>query len=530
MRKAYLKWFALLLPLMLFIAWSGQEAAAAGSGKIVLDNRELALPKGIVLENVNGSVMIPIRVVSENLGYEVLWEQKTRKVTIRQDFKAIALLVGSKQADADGVPFSLNAAPKQSGGTVLVPIRFVGEQFGLGVGWDNNDKIVYLSGNSSDPASVPSAPMPSVTPSPAPSSIPSGAPSPSATPAAVSSPTPTPAASQAAGIVTGTASSVPQASAGQAGTGTAAAVQVKGAAFSENQLIIAVTGSVTPNISALDPRRIVVELPGAVLAADFVGGGGASTGGQTSQGTLDVTGYPQIAGVSYTLSGSNSSTVRFEIQTTDVLPYRMNIDNSTGLITVDLNGGNAGGISGEGKPVVVLDAGHGGSQPGAISAAGRVEKDFNLAVILKAGALLQSDGRMTVIFTRSDDVTLGLQDRVKVAEEAGANVFVSLHANAMPTTASNWNKVNGSETYYTRSESLPFARIMHKHLVEGTGFKDNGVRAKSLHVTRETSMPAVLLEAGYLTNPAEEAALYTEELQNSLAREIAAGIIEYLGL
>lgn len=96
MRKACLKMFALLLPLLLFAAWSGQEAAAAGSGKIVLDNRELALPKGIVLENVNGSVMIPIRVVTENLGYEVLWEQKTRKVTIRQDFKEIELFVGEQ--------------------------------------------------------------------------------------------------------------------------------------------------------------------------------------------------------------------------------------------------------------------------------------------------------------------------------------------------------------------------------------------------------------------------------------------------
>ncbi|WP_179036188.1 N-acetylmuramoyl-L-alanine amidase [Paenibacillus sp. URB8-2] len=518
MRKACLKMFALLLPLLLFAAWSGQEAAAAGSGKIVLDNRELALPKGIVLENVNGSVMIPIRVVTENLGYEVLWEQKTRKVTIRQDFKEIELFVGSKQADADGVALSLNAAPKQSGGTVLVPIRFVGEQFGLGVGWDNEDKIVYLSGNSPSPTPVPPAPSPT--------------PSPSVSPAAVSSPSPTPAPTPTTGIVTGTASSVPQSSTVPAVTGTAATIQVKGAAFSANQLIIAVNGSVKPNITAMDnPTGIVVELPGAALAADFAAGGGAASGAPASQGTLDVTGYPLVAGIGYSLSGSNPSTVRFEIQTTETLPYRMIVDDSAGLITVDLNPSNAGGIvSVEGKPVVVLDAGHGGTQPGAISAAGRVEKDFNLAVILKAGALLQSDGRVTVVFTRTDDVTLGLQDRVNVAEAAGANVFVSLHANAMPTTASNWNKVNGSETYYSRSESLPLARVMHKHLVEGTGFKDNGVRTKSLHVTRETSMPAVLLEAGYLTNPAEEAALYTEELQNSLAREIAAGIVEYLGL
>jgi len=100
----------------------------------------------------------------------------------------------------------------------------------------------------------------------------------------------------------------------------------------------------------------------------------------------------------------------------------------------------------------------------------------------------------------------------------------------MPSTYPNWDKVNGSETYYSRSESIPLAEIMHKHLVAGTGFKDNGKKSKSLHVTRETKMPAVLLEAGYLTNINDEAALFSEFLQDHLAREIVAGINEYLGL
>ncbi|WP_025697421.1 N-acetylmuramoyl-L-alanine amidase, partial [Paenibacillus forsythiae] len=287
------------------------------------------------------------------------------------------------------------------------------------------------------------------------------------------------------------------------------------------------SGAVQPIITTLDsPSRIVVELPGASLAADFAGGR-LEPGSPASQGTLDVSGYPLISGVGYSMSAAYPSTVRFEIQTTEALPYRLNVDDSTGLITVDLNASDTGG---GGKPVVVLDAGHGGSQPGAISAAERKEKDFNLAVIQKAGALLQKDERVTVVFTRTEDITLTLQDRVHIAEEAGANLFISLHANAMPKTAANWNMVNGSETYYTRSGSLPLAKVMHAHLVKGTGFKDNGVRAKSLHVTRETTMPAVLLEAGYLTNTTEESSLFTGDLQDALAREIAAGIIEYLGI
>ncbi|MOA46546.1 N-acetylmuramoyl-L-alanine amidase LytC precursor [compost metagenome] len=105
-----------------------------------------------------------------------------------------------------------------------------------------------------------------------------------------------------------------------------------------------------------------------------------------------------------------------------------------------------------------------------------------------------------------------------------------MHGNSLELGYPNRDKINGSETYYSRSGSLPLAQVMHKHLIAGTGFKDNGVRTKSLHVTRETSMPAVLLEVGYLTNSGNESGMYSEQLQDKLAREIVAGIKEYLGL
>lgn len=94
-RVGYRTLLLLLLPLFL-LSFTGREAAAAGSssGRIIMDNQELALPKGIKLENVNGSVMIPVRVVVENLGFEVLWEQQARKVTVHQDGKSIELAVG----------------------------------------------------------------------------------------------------------------------------------------------------------------------------------------------------------------------------------------------------------------------------------------------------------------------------------------------------------------------------------------------------------------------------------------------------
>ncbi|OBZ18705.1 hypothetical protein A8L34_03860 [Bacillus sp. FJAT-27264] len=512
--------FSLLFLLMMFLSLSIHAAAAAGKGqgKIVLDNKELALPKGIAIENVNGSVMIPIRIVVENLGFEVLWEQTSRKVTIKQDFKSVELVVGSKTANADGVHLDLNAAPKQTGGTVLVPIRFVSEQFGLKVGWDNRSKIVYLTGGA------PTPPVPSPTPSPTPSSA---APIPSATPGNLE------------GSIPGTVVPTPSSAASVPGSdGTlASAPQVKGAVFSENKLVVAVEGSVKPSITVMkNPARIIVDLPGAAFAPEFAGSLQQGVAGNGSpQGKLDVTGYPLVSEIRYALFSVNPSIVRFVIQTAVSQPYQLSTDEVTGLVTIDLNTQgvpwNGGGTAGNtGKPVIVLDAGHGGSKPGAVSITGRLEKDFNLAVVRKAGALLEQDGRMTVVYTRTEDVHLELQDRVVLAEVAGASLFLSVHANSLETSFPNWNKINGSETYYSRSESLPFAQIMHKHLLAGTGFKDNGVRYKSLQVTRETRMPAVLLEAGYLTNVDNEAALYTDDLQNNLAGEIAAGIKEYLGL
>ncbi|WP_340024387.1 N-acetylmuramoyl-L-alanine amidase [Paenibacillus sp. FSL K6-1096] len=508
----------LLLPLFL-LSFAGHEAAAAAasSGKIVMDSKELVLPKGVIIENVNGSVMIPLRVVAENLGFEVQWEQATRKVTVQQDGKSVQLAVGSKTAEADGVSLDLNAAPKQTGGTVLVPIRFVSEQFGLSVGWDNTDKTVYLSGGVTSDEPLSPDPLPSATPAPQP-----GAEAVPSLPAQPSTGT------EITEEVNGSITASP--------TPLATSPVVNGAVFSENRLIISAAGGAKPTVSRMTgPDRIVVDFQGAVFAPDFSGSfPGVSTGG-SPQGKLDTTGYPLVSEIRYALFTGSPSAVRFVIQTTGYQNYELITDESTGLVTIDLNalinGTGAPADTGvTGRPVIVLDAGHGGKQSGAVSLTGKLEKTFNLAVILKAGVILEQEGWADVVYTRTTDATLGLQDRVKIAQAANATLFISLHANSLDKGYPNRDKINGSETYYSRSESLPLAQIMQKHLVAGTGFKDNGVRSKSLHVTRETKMPAILLEAGYLTNAGNDAALFSEQLQDNLAREIVAGIKEYLGL
>lgn len=199
-------------------------------------------------------------------------------------------------------------------------------------------------------------------------------------------------------------------------------------------------------------------------------------------------------------------------------------NGNDGYVIVDLNVDQSYPPRGNGKPLVVIDAGHGGTDPGAISVTSKKEKDFNLTIAKKVEHLLKLETELDYVLTRSTDVYVTLKDRAKLANDMNADLFVSLHANSGSATAS------GVETYYTRKESLPFANVMHKYLVEASGLPDRKVRAKSLHVTRETTMPAVLLEFGYLSNKNDEALLFTENFQNSVAQGVVDGIKDYLGL
>ena len=106
--------------------------------------------------------------------------------------------------------------------------------------------------------------------------------------------------------------------------------------------------------------------------------------------------------------------------------------------------------------------------------------------------MLRKEKNINVVMTRSDDSTLGLSDRVKVANSLKADIFVSIHGNS-----NNSSSPHGTETYFTRDASKPLANVMHKHLVKATELMDRGVKYSSLHVTRETTMPAVLLEIGF---------------------------------
>ncbi|OKP81649.1 hypothetical protein A3842_11260 [Paenibacillus sp. P3E] len=172
----------------------------------------------------------------------------------------------------------------------------------------------------------------------------------------------------------------------------------------------------------------------------------------------------------------------------------------------------------------IIDGGHGKKDSGGIGESGKLEKDFNLAMVLKVKELLKNNPEINVILTRSTDVFVELVDRAKIANKAGADVFLSIHANAGDAES------KGSETLYTKDIDKPFATIIHKYLMAATGLTDRKCRYQNLSVCRNTTMPAALIEPGFLTNPEEEALLFNEDFQNKLAVAMAQGICEYLGV
>jgi N-acetylmuramoyl-L-alanine amidase len=174
---------------------------------------------------------------------------------------------------------------------------------------------------------------------------------------------------------------------------------------------------------------------------------------------------------------------------------------------------------------VVIDPGHGGEDVGAVSVHGRFEKDFTLSVALKVRRLMEKESAISVYLTRTNDTYISLDDRINMANQLSANVFLSIHAN----TDANSN-TKGTKAFFNRKNSLVFTQIIQKHIQKATGFSDLYYDFEKYRVIKNTIMPAALVEVGFLSNTAEEKALFMDNNQDKIASSIVAGIKEYLGI
>jgi N-acetylmuramoyl-L-alanine amidase len=178
-----------------------------------------------------------------------------------------------------------------------------------------------------------------------------------------------------------------------------------------------------------------------------------------------------------------------------------------------------------GKVVVVVDPGHGGRDPGAVGIGGLHEADIVLDIATQVAALIESEGLQAVL-TRSDDREVDLAPRVDVSDAVNADLFVSIHANAISMSRPD---VNGIETYYYYSTAAArLAETIHNSLLNSTGMNDRGVRQARFYVLTETSMPAVLVEVGFVTGREDAVRLGSAAARSQIAAAIADGILRYV--
>ena len=192
------------------------------------------------------------------------------------------------------------------------------------------------------------------------------------------------------------------------------------------------------------------------------------------------------------------------------------------------------------KRSIFLDPGHGGSDSGAVSGGVR-EKDLTLSVYNKVSSKLASLG-YTVLTSRNVDKDVDLVDRADQANKANADMLLSIHFNA-----GGRGIARGIETYYYQSQedrvpkinkenhnnaerlerSRKLANKVQQNLLYQTGANDRGVKRASFTVLRETSIPSILVELGFIDNPEERNKIKTNEYQERLANGIVDGIVEY---
>ncbi|WP_370154945.1 N-acetylmuramoyl-L-alanine amidase [Ferrovibrio sp.] len=222
--------------------------------------------------------------------------------------------------------------------------------------------------------------------------------------------------------------------------------------------------------------------------------------------------------------------------------------------------------------LVVLDPGHGGQDPGAISASGRYEKDVTLAMARAVAAKLQQTGRYRVVLTRDRDRFVRLGDRVALARKQEADLFLSIHADSLAA-----DRATRGASVYTRAEdasdteaealalrenradqladSAPardldevvsilldlasrdtprlsgrFAGLLTASLGDRMPLRRNALRAANFKVLSAPDIPSALLELGYLSNPGDEALLFSEAGRAELAAAVVAAIDRFFGL
>ncbi|SDC42220.1 N-acetylmuramoyl-L-alanine amidase [Paenibacillus sp. UNCCL117] len=550
-------WFTCLLLSLLLIPVAFAETSSI---QLFMNGKQL-IPE-VPPQIVKGNTIVPVRIIAEAVGSKVSWDPKQRKVSVNQGSTSIQLFIDKTSATVNGKAYTLEAAPVIIDGNTMLPLRFVVEQLNTEVEWDGLTQSVFMyqkkpqddstSGvavggeekpSPNDPAAPPASGegktdaggtgKPGDKTSETPGKVAGNNGKPSESLQTSTSPkdknqgqaipvggTAGGEGSAGAGASAGKGGTAPPIKAGETGIPTPTMPPLINSLYSitlDNEAVIVKTSrtdQLEPKVFRLsNPERLVVDIPGVQLDTAL-----ADHMGSLTEGTLPIS-NGNIAKIRYSLFSKEESIVRIVIDLAQKAQFMLVPGETPGQFALRITPPRS-------EYLVYIDPGHGAKDSGAVSRhTGRYEKTFVLALGKKVAALLEKEKKIQVRMTRGDDTFLELAERVALANQADADLFVSIHANS-----ADKETIRGTETYYYTDQSVDFAKTMHAALLQGTGFPDRKVKKSAFHVIRNTTMPSVLLEIGFMSNRAEESQMFQEAFQDQVAASIVAGIKTQLNL
>lgn len=414
---------------------------------------------------VSGRTLVPARAVFEAMGGVVAWDDARREVTVTRGSSEVKLIIDSKTAIIDGLPKDMDVPAAIISERTMIPVRFVSEALGYQVDWDDTNRIVNIKTPETDPLQL----------------------------------------------------------------------SITGIGFfeSEQEYKVTITGNkridAYKNFSMSSPERVVLDIANGIL-------------GQISTPIIPIN--DNIMGIRF--SQFDEKTTRIVVDLKKQIPASVSLaeDDKSLIIVFSKSRAPVDDQTGGGLPelvelakdkLVVIDAGHGGKDPGAIGFSNGqsvlYEKDVNLDVAQRMNELLKQQGANTYMI-RSFDTSVSLLERPAMANALNAHLFISIHNNS-----SDSSNLKGFEVLYFNKESdissniksRTFADFAQTALVEklGIAFKSPQERP-TLAVLNKTSMPAIIIEGAFLSNPEDLALIMTDDYKQNYAMAAAKAIINAL--
>ena len=502
---------------------------ASGDISIYLDGKAVSCDPPPMI--INNRTMIPVRAVFEAMGAGVEWVDNTRTVKIKYKDIVIEMTIDSDSAIVNGVGAKMDSPAVIVSGRTLIPLRFVGETIGATVSWDGDSRTVKIASPKGEtpPIIIENVEFKKM---------------------------------QGYDCLTMTTSGKTNVKTMILTNPTRLVLDIQNALLTGKNT--SYTGGCVSavRVGAHDGYvRFVAEsknVPGFIIS---------DNGGMTQillfeqKKNFDYIGMDECKmifkdGVNIKAESYSDNKIVFSasgnlleefIYIGDELIDSINVSGN--IITVNLkkktgyningntiifnkNDGEDNHVVTQKTGIVVLDAGHGGKDPGTVGYGedGKTiianEKDMNLTLVLMVNEILVSQNVKTVL-TRNNDVYIGLKERADIANDCNAELFVSIHNNSIPDPS-----YKGSMVLYSLDSTggKILASNILKEMTESAGTENKGLRdGSNMSVIRNTKMPAVIVECGCLTNAEELGNLMDVEFLHKLAEGIAEGILISLG-